>query len=92
VLSGGVCLLSRHCKYRIPAEQKSQAEYLGISRGGIISPTMKNPKVKKPKKLTPAEQKIVDQAIERFADIAVQFIDEQNAAKRAQASEGSTKA
>jgi hypothetical protein len=41
---------------------------------------VKKPKIKKSKKLTPAEQKIVDQAAQQLADIAVQFIDEQNAA------------
>ena len=40
---------------------------------------MKKPKIKKSKKPTPAQQKIVDQAAQQLAEIFVQVIDEQNA-------------
>ena len=41
---------------------------------------MKKAKAKKSKKLTPEQQKIVDQAPQQFAEIIVQLIDAQNAA------------
>ncbi len=42
---------------------------------------MKKLKAKKLKKLTPPEEKIIDQAAQQFAEIVVRLFDEQNAVK-----------